>query len=140
MTKPSPRKRPFGVTVIITVQLISIVILGLDFFVFQTDYTLPFIFPGLSQSLPLSGSLMAVLIFELVLIVGLWRLKRWAWFLLMIQLGASMVASLWAYLHNTNPYVYMLLNVIMVFYLNQRDVQRAFERRSKPAEAQPWTT
>ena len=61
--------------------------------------------------------------------VGLWRRQRWAWFLTMLQLGAFMISDLYSYFTNSPPETYawsMLLNVFMVFYLNQRDVQAIF--------------
>lgn len=134
MPTSAGRKRPFGVTVIIIVQLMSLVMLALDLFVFDTDYMISILFPNFKETMTASTIVILFIAVQLITIIGLWRLKRWAWFLLMIQLGLSMAASLWAYLQGANSYIYMLLNVIMVFYLNQRDVQRAFERRSRGRE------
>ena len=72
-----------------------------------------------------------VLIFVIngVCAIGLWRRQRWAWFLTMLQLGAFMISDLYSYFTNSPPETYawsMLLNVFMVFYLNQRDVQAIF--------------
>ena len=71
--------------------------------------------------------------------VGLWRRQRWAWFLTMLQLGAFMISDLYSYFTNSPPETYawsMLLNVFMVFYLNQREVQAIFltknERKQRP--------
>jgi hypothetical protein len=40
-----------------------------------------------------------------------------------------LAAGLWKYMHATPDYLDMLINVITVFYLNQGEVQAAFERR-----------
>jgi len=74
---------------------------------------------------------LVVLTWHLAVIIGLWLLKRWAWFLVMIQLGLSMALCLWLYFQGERPYVYMWLNVIMVFYLNQSEVQHAFAHKRK---------
>ena len=61
--------------------------------------------------------------------VGLWQRRRWAWFLTMLQLGVFMLSDLYSYFTNSPPETYawsMLLNIFMVFYLNQREVQAIF--------------
>ena len=66
--------------------------------------------------------------------VGLWRRQRWAWFLTMLQLGAFMISDLYSYFTNSPPETYawsMLLNVFMVFYLNQREVQAIFLNKNE---------
>jgi hypothetical protein len=69
----------------------------------------------------------------LVLIVGLWRLKRWAWVGTMIFVGLGLTVGIVQYLRDQPLYGTMLLNVFIVFYLNQRNVQDVFERR-RPRE------
>jgi uncharacterized membrane protein (DUF2068 family) len=75
-----------------------------------------------------------VVAWHLAIIIGLWLLKRWAWFLVMMQLGLSMALCLWAYFQGVHLYVYMWLNTIMVFYLNQREVQYVFGQKRKPPQ------
>ena len=75
------------------------------------------------------ATLVLTLVVNAVCAVGLWRRQRWAWFLTMLQLGAFMVSDLYSYFTNSPPATYawsMLLNVFMVFYLNQREVQAIF--------------
>lgn len=131
------RRRPFGVYVIITLQLFSIVA-GL--FVFAAEY-LAFNYPELNIDLelgfPLSGpefwianlQLAIVLVLSVISVIGLWRMQRWAWYLTMLELGFSMVINISMYFNGNANYVDMFLNVLTVFYLNQKDVQRAFVRR-----------
>jgi uncharacterized membrane protein (DUF2068 family) len=76
-----------------------------------------------------------VILFRLVVTYGLWRLRRWAWALFMVQVGVIMVYDLWVYFGGAPPYLSMVTSVVMVFYLNQRDVQLAFSRRGSQAEA-----
>lgn len=75
-----------------------------------------------------------ILTWHLAIIIGLWFLKRWAWFLVMIELGLSMAFCLWAYFQGVQLYGYMWLNTIMVFYLNQSEIQHAFGQKRKPQE------
>jgi uncharacterized membrane protein (DUF2068 family) len=77
-------------------------------------------------------------IFSLVSVYGLWRLRRWAWYLIMLQLGLGMTTDLYNYYNEAPEYLSMLFNVLIVLYLNQREVQQAFVRRTHaPAAAVP---
>ena len=130
------RKRPFGVIVIIVLQIIGILSLAGDIIGLPLSQ-LPAIFPirwyadDSNVALIIGGVILA---WQLTLAIGLWFLKRWAWFLIMIQLGVSMAVCLWAYSQGAQLYVYMLINVIMVFYLNQNDVQHAFGHNRRPRQ------
>lgn len=121
-TKPG---RPFGVTVIVIVQLIAVIMYGSAagsvFMMGQPDQL------GLitGSELYLATSL-SLELFSLVLVAGLWRQRRWAWVLFMVRLGLDMAIDLISFANGEPHYFSMLLNVLMVFYLNQTDVQRAF--------------
>lgn len=77
---------------------------------------------------------LGILAWHVAIIIGLWLLKRWAWFLVMMQLGLSLALCLWAYFQGVPLYVYMWLNTILVFYLNQREVQYVFGQMRKPQQ------
>jgi uncharacterized membrane protein (DUF2068 family) len=62
----------------------------------------------------------------LITLIGLWRLRRWAWYLLMALFAFSMTVDIVLYFSGQPPYLSMLLNVIMVFYVNQREVRQLF--------------
>jgi hypothetical protein len=67
---------------------------------------------------------------SIVVVFGLLRLRRWAWVLVMIQLGMVMALDLALYFVGSPQYASMLISVVTVFYLNQSDVQDAFRRRA----------
>ena len=136
MTEQTSRKRPFGVVVIIILQILGFLSLAGDILGLPLSQ-LPAVFPikwyaGDSNFALIIGG--AILTWQLALAIGLWFLKRWAWFLIMIQLGISMAVCLWVYSQGLQLYVYMIINVIMVFYLNQSDVQHAFGHNRKPQQ------
>jgi hypothetical protein len=133
MKKTSTRKRPFGVWVIIFLQLLSFGLFLSQIFVANPNFTMPGI-PGVIESINLFLPIIFLSAYQGGLLVGLWFLRRWAWFLLMIQLGLGMAIQLLLYLNGTPPYLYMVFSVSMVFYLNQRDFQLAFERPSPEDE------
>ncbi len=145
MSKNNARRRPFGVKVIIVLQILSLLAFFVAVSLAPVGGTIfPFSQPQAvellllqSQLLPILGGL--TIAFQTVFILGLWQLKRWAWLLLMIQLGVSMAINLWRYHQGAPHYFDMLLDVLIVFYLNQRDVQHAFERRRRNAENSQWT-
>ena len=121
-------RRPFGVIILVVFQLLTVGSLIIDLYQGnQRSFTPLLPIALISPNVP---TVAGVLVFQLIVAVGLWLLKRWAWFLIMIQLGIGMSYGLWFYFNDTPWYLYMVYAVIMVFYLNLRDVQQAFERRS----------
>lgn len=131
MSEAHPRKRPFGLFIIILLQLTMAVSLMVDIFFASTHLSIATFLQNMqAATLPLPGIL--ILVYQLGVVAGLWLLRRWAWFLLMIQLGLSMGFQLVLYFEGQPLYVYMLISVITVLYLNQRDVQHAFERGNPP--------
>jgi uncharacterized membrane protein (DUF2068 family) len=133
------KRRPFGLLAIIVIQLLTmlgsgllLILIGLAF-VFASGMIR---MDGLDAT-SFHWQLTPVDILQLVLTfvvngvcaVGLWQWRRWAWFLTMLQLGVFMLSDLYSYFTGSPPETYawsMLLNVFMVFYLNQREVQAIF--------------
>lgn len=70
----------------------------------------------------------------MVVIIGLWLLQRWAWLVVMISTGITLTFALWRYFEGSPDYLGMLINVAVVFYLNDRSVQRAYARRRPGAQ------
>jgi uncharacterized membrane protein (DUF2068 family) len=64
--------------------------------------------------------------FLLLAVLGLWILKRWGWILTMILTGLGLGFSIWSYFQGSPHYISMVLYLVIVFYLNQRDVQYPF--------------
>lgn len=149
MANQQRSKRPFGVTVMVILQLFTISLLILYILILLVTIGLiniPILKEMEITSLPSEGEpygqligLTIVLVYAITVAVGLWRLKRWAWFLLMVQLGFDMTLSLWSYIQGEPAYFRMLTNVIYVLYLNMREVQQAFGHEPARRET-PWTT
>ncbi len=123
-----PRKRPFGISVIIFLLVVNVLFLGIALFAFVQVPMGEIIFWILRIDNPaiINIFFLIVILFEASIAIGLWRLQRWAWVLIIIQVGLSMLSDLWGYFSGYSSYMTMLINVIIVFYLNQREVQRAF--------------
>jgi hypothetical protein len=126
-------KRPFGVTAIVILELASAVVqLGTGALVLRATVAGS---TDLLEQLPeprlvVLGQLGLVVVqglADLVAAIGLLRMWRWAWVLVMLLVGYSMAVNLWQYFSGGSPpYLGMAIDVAIVFYLNQREVQRAF--------------
>lgn len=75
-----------------------------------------------------------VIFVTVVTAVGLWFRRRQAWVSAMLIIGIGLVYNIWNYLEGTPLFTNMLINVLAVFYLNERSVQAYFEQRSPGAE------
>ncbi len=137
MAKKPTNKLPFGVKIIIGLQIVYTLLLIVDNFVFHSDEFSLFLQRPVTYDDLLLALKLGNVFFQLVIAFGLWRLQRWAWFLLMMRLGVSMSIGLWLYIYSQGApdYLDMLLHVVMVLYLNQREVQQAFEHKPKLQEA-----
>ena len=129
---PARRRRPFGLYAVIVLLLLQNTTLVVD------DDQVRF---GLANLLPADSDLdraatllsVGLAVALLIVVIGLWRLQRWAWVVTMIFVGLGLAAGIIEYFRDQPLYWTMLVNVFIVFYLNQRDVQDVFERR-RPRE------
>ncbi len=134
------RKRPFGVSVIIFMLVLYVIFFGIAILslidlpfgehtidIIETDN------PALARFL-----LLIIISIQSAIIVGLLQLRRWAWVLIMVQVGLSMLSDLWGFFYGEYSFISMIINIIIVFYLNQREVQKAFSGRE--GMDQQWTT
>ena len=126
-------RRPFGVNAIVVLLLIS-ALLGVGSggagfaLTLAGNASLLEFFP---QAEPLVLGQFALVategIADLVAAIGLLMMRRWAWVLVMLIVGYRMTTNLWRHFSGGSGYeLEMVVDVIIVFYLNQRDVQRAF--------------
>jgi len=127
MDSAATRRRPFGIKIIIVLQLIYVALLimtQLDILV-QGQWA-DVLRQAMESRVASLAVLNALILVTLITVAGLWQLKHWAWVLLMVQIGVSLGLSLWAYFSDSPQYGAMAIGVITVFYLNQSDVRRAF--------------
>ncbi len=133
MKKPaysrSDGRRPFGITVIIILLIFNVVVTGMILLLSlgSETGTITLLLLNITDPLVLRLALAAILLMEMAMVIGLWRLDHWAWFILMLQVGISMAADLWSYyFYHESSTLSMLISIAIVFYLNQREVQKAF--------------
>jgi hypothetical protein len=118
------RRRPLGVVILVVIQVIYGAFAILELALPDADVDLRFLSGSFAPAIPA---------FSLLLAFGLWRLHRWAWTVMMLWTGLGLTADLVDYLHGDPNYLLMLESVIVVFYLNQREVQEAFGQRPSRA-------
>jgi hypothetical protein len=120
-TLSTRRRRPFGVTVIGTIQVLSAIGWALLVYFDQPDYTNIL---GTLGYYEVAGPILGVA--GLFIAYGLFTLKRQAWVLTMLWAGLNLTAALYGWYYGQSNYIAMVFSVITVYYLNQREVQAAF--------------
>jgi hypothetical protein len=58
-------------------------------------------------------------------VIGMLSRKRIGWLLAMVITGLFVAIDIYGYLNSSANHIWMLLNIVTVFYLNQRDVREA---------------
>jgi len=141
------RKRPFGIIVVIALEVI-IALLGLTFYglllyLGRSDVVLDPIFGVYNSLYNLQNwfNVIKLLATPILLVIayGLWQYKRWAWVATMAYVGIGMGSQVWSYFYGTADYLTMLMYILIVFYLNQSDVQGIFAERSEKRD-ESWMT
>jgi uncharacterized membrane protein (DUF2068 family) len=69
---------------------------------------------------------LAMIVLTAVATIGLWRFKNWGWSLSLIVAGVVLALDLGWWWIGQPRYPGMFLNMIAVFYLNQRDVRAIY--------------
>lgn len=130
----SPRSLPILVALMV-LQAIGLIGYGSVQFLAHGD-SITAILAGVNRFIPfavftgISNGLVAVFLglINLVIAVALSRLRHWAWIGALALQGVSLIAALMAYLSQRPNYISMVLGVVLVLYLNQSEIQVAFQR------------
>jgi hypothetical protein len=125
------QKRPFGVVALTLLLLLLAGLIALDAWRGRLD--LPVRLPaGLSRETAIRALGYTVAALFALVAGGMWRLRRYAWVATMLLVGLLMAVQLLRYARGGPRYPLMVLSVLIVFYLNQREVQGRFRRRVGP--------
>ena len=89
--------------------------------------------PGSDGEVMAGALLVGLLATSLLVIIGLVARRRWAWVLAIVTSGLILAIDLGWWWSGDPRYGAMFLNVIAVFYLNQRDVRVSLRGRVGPA-------
>jgi hypothetical protein len=134
---PTPRRRPVPVTILAAIQVVTGLMLAIvaALFVLDQEATFP-LFANVAgagnalvvEAVGVATVCAAMALLEIVAAVALLRLRRLGWTLTMLLTGvslASAIATWW--LSGEVLTVSLLLGVVTVLYLNQRQVRAAFD-------------
>jgi len=139
----SKPKRPRSVTILVLLQITQAI--GLSIYGVYQLRNYGWLLSGGGESLIryiqlvlLEGMSSAfVSLFLAIIIVAisiaLWFLRKWAWMVAMAIQGVGLLAAIILYFQGRPNYIGMALGVLLVFYLNQQEIQEAFaslERRA----------
>lgn len=136
-----PRRRTFGLYAITILLLTNAALIVLDVSRSYVSLGLEFGLPRPDLDWLSNIDLDRLLRFliaatYLVVAIGLWTFRRWAWTALMLLVGAALAEGLVLYFRDQPRYQIMFINVLIVFYINQRSVQLLFKRdRQEPTSA-----
>lgn len=130
--------RPFGLKAAVLLVLLQAVANAVVSYSYFTEHDLPpRLLAGDLSFLPHlpAGVIIAMLmtVLRVVAAFGLWRLQRWGWVFNMVVLCYSMAYDVAAFVQGQPHYIAMLLNVILVFYLNLQEVQALFPQTERAA-------
>ena len=125
------RRRPFALLILIALMgikgaLILLMILG-SFTATDHPVLQALRIESLSEAVHTSNAaLVGMLVIATILLmsaVGLLAFRRWAWLLAMVTTGIFIAVDIMGFFAGEANYLWMALNIITVFYLNQREVR-----------------
>lgn len=73
-----------------------------------------------------NGIVMVIAIVTLIGAIGLWRLKRFGWYTVMLLTGLGLAIQIAFYVWATPNFINLTIFVISAFYLNQHEVKSIF--------------
>jgi uncharacterized membrane protein (DUF2068 family) len=125
------RRRPFALLILIALMgtkgvLILLMILG-TFTAADSSLLRSLRIESIYDAVHTSqAALVGMLVIASVLLVsavGLLAFRRWAWMLAMVTTGIFVAVDILGYVAGEANYIWMALNIVTVFYLNQREVR-----------------
>jgi uncharacterized membrane protein YphA (DoxX/SURF4 family) len=132
--RPVGPRYPIGVIVVIIVTILRCVSITAGLVNLQgngiADWLrvtspLPEFPPGSDQEIVAGVLLGGLLVASIIVIIGLLAQRQWAWVLAIVSSGIILAIDLGWWYSGDPRFGSMFLNVIAVFYLNQRDVRIA---------------
>lgn len=129
------RRRPLGILVVIALSLARVIIEVVGLVVLQPSGFLASIagasnIPSFDQGTPIwwIGSAASVVLIAATAasVVGLWRSRTWGWSLALTLAGLILALDIGWWMAGQPRYPGMFLNMVAVFYLNQRDVRAIY--------------
>lgn len=133
-------QRPFGLKAIVALLSVQAIAgaMMIAAYSFENQHSLAQLgsaLNALSSASALVISQLALAPLRLAAAIGLWHIQHWAWLLTMILLAYTLAFEIVAFFLAQPNTLMMVLGVVTIFYLNQREVQDLFADRE--AEVAP---
>jgi uncharacterized membrane protein len=120
------QSRPFGVYVVLLLMMLLLIVSITDLWATNYFRLPPIAIPSVDHEIILFIIRGAITLAIIITMIGLWRLKRWAWYATMILFGIFLMWNILLYFDDDAVYLNLLAGIISVFYLNLHEVQAAF--------------
>jgi uncharacterized membrane protein (DUF2068 family) len=81
----------------------------------------------LGNDIPIvNGVVIATVVLTLIGAIGLWRLRRFGWYMIMLLTGLGLAIQIAFFIWATPNYINLAIYVVSAFYLNQHAVKSIF--------------
>jgi len=137
--KKNHHRRPLEVSIVVLIAVVAVVVYlvraalifnnlgvlenGIPQGLFQ-DYTIT----EIEGQIAIGFYYLLVSFAAMVISIGLLRMRRWSWVAFMMWAGFNLVIGLLRFFYSSSSsnYLYLFLSVVVVFILNQAEVQHVF--------------
>lgn len=139
----SQSKRNSGVIILAGLHFIqSLVLLGYGLYLYSVSDQLQSGPERFLRFLPIAWvegyfstiAMVIIALTGLIIAVALFQVRRWSWMAAILLQGVGLLAGLFDYLRGQPNYVGMVFGVILVFYLNQREIKMTYRSQSRAPE------
>lgn len=141
---PSDERRPFGVLVLAGVQFLRSALLVAQMLGYQSGLE----WLRMSAQLPeptneplviviARGLALGLILASVLAGLGLLAGRRWGWIAAIVLSGMALFFAIAGWWDGQPTYLSMAINVVAVFYLNQREVRAVFDRPAATADGDP---
>src|SRR6478609_3005912 len=143
---PSDGRRPIGVLIVAVIQLLRAVLIVGQFLHLQATAGLEWLSASAQFVEPPPGTVAETLVrligiglaaASIAVAAGLLAHRRWGWVGAIVLSGVSLAFSIGAWWEGDPVYLNMAINVVAVFYLNQRDVRAIFVELQPGEDIEP---
>jgi hypothetical protein len=143
---PSDGRRPIGVLIVAAIQLLRAVLIVGQFLHLQATAGLEWLSASAQFVEPPPGTVTETLVrligiglagASLAVAAGLFANRRWGWVGAIVLSGVSLAFAIGAWWEGDPVYLNMAINVVAVFYLNQRDVRAIFGELQPGEDIEP---
>jgi len=135
MSPPADRRRPLGILIVVLLSVGRLIIELTALVTVDRTGVLGWIASGsnvpvFDQGTPAwylgKAAIVAMIVLTSLSVIGLWRFRTWGWSMALILSGLILALDISWWFAGQPRYPGMFLNMVAVFYLNQRDVRAIY--------------